>query len=175
VLYHATTIDRTPVANDYEFARTILGMALLMPRAAPCVSIATTKPMALDELFVALGNPVRPRSMGVLNEATLAWTMRAPDYQVGTATFHWVEFEDGIGVLRTDSPTVGTWPSGSEVVCPLPSAGTGKKWQMPGPSYTNPTTGFTFRNHSPTICDGTDVTSVSLRSYIFRLIRRVDA
>jgi hypothetical protein len=175
VLYHATTIDRTPVANDYEFARTILGMALLMPRAAPCVSIATTKPMALDELFVALGNPVRPRSMGVLNEATLAWTMRAPDYQVGTATFHWVEFEDGIGVLRTDSPTVGTWPSGSEVVCPLPSAGTGKKWQMPGPSYTNPTTGFTFRNHSPTICDGTDVTSVSLRPYIFRLIRRVDA
>jgi hypothetical protein len=177
VLYHTTLIDRTPTSADYALARLVLCMALLMPRAAPCVSIATTKPMPLDELFLALGEPLSSRSMGTLNEATLAWTMRAPNYESGVADFHWTEFEDGIAIVRTDSPTVGVWPSAdAAVACVLPSAGTGKKWQrINAATYVNPTTGYAMRSQDLTTNSGADVTSVSLKPYHGIIVRRVDS
>jgi hypothetical protein len=177
ILIHSTCIDRTPTANDYQLARTILCMALLMPRCAPCVSVATTKPMPLDELFLQLGNPLGDRSMGTLNEATLAWTLRDADYSSGVARFHWAEFEHGIVILRTDSPTVGVWPSAdAAVACVLPSAGSGKKWQrINAATYVNPVTGYAMRSQDLTVNSGADVTSVSLKPYHGILLRRVNA
>jgi hypothetical protein len=177
ILIHSTCIDRTPTANDYQLARTIFCMALLMPRCAPCVSVATTKPMPLDELFVQLGNPLTDRSMGTLTEATLAWTIRTPNFESGVADFHWAEFEHGIVILRTDSPTVGVWPSAdAAVACILPSAGTGKKWQrINAATYVNPVTGYAMRSQDLTINSGADATSVSLRPYHGIVLRRVNA
>jgi hypothetical protein len=178
VIMHAITPDRTTFQqSDYEYARMILCMALLMPRCAFGVSNATTKPMPLDETFLALGDPIGERGMGTLNEVTLAWTMRSPDFENGVADFHWQEFEDGIVVLRTDSPTVGTWPSADAAVsCTLPFPGSGKKWQMiDAGTYVNAVTGYAMRDQSPSLNNGADVTAVSLKPFHGVLIRRVDA
>lgn len=182
VLVHGNGQNRTPVANDIEFIRTLSLMPLLMPRHAPCVQQGGARPFSLDELLVDLGNPLVARSMGTLNETTLSWALKAPNLTVGAGEFYWVEFERGLVIGNLADPTVGTWPNAADaaVTCPLtgasgsPAPGAGFKWQNPnGATYVNPLTGRAMRNQSPALNNGADVTSVALKPLHLRIILRV--
>jgi hypothetical protein len=178
VLCQGTGQDRDPNQDDHEFFRSCSLISLLVERAAPCLQATGQRPYSLDELLVRLGNPIGTRSMGTLNESTLAWTLRTANQSVGQARFYWAEFQEGIVVLRGDSPTsIGPWPSGAgnAVNCTLPPPGSGKKWQrLNAATYVNPVTGRATRNQSPTLNNGADVTTVSLRPLHAVLIRRVN-
>lgn len=176
VLCHATAINRVPTQTDIEFVRTLSLLPLLTERGAPCVQQGGARPFSLDELLVELGNPIATRSMGTLNESTIAWTMRAADQSVGVARFYWARFEKGIVVARLDHPTLGVWPSSDAAVsCTLPAPGTGKKWQLlNAQTYVNPITGRATRNQTPTLNNGADVATVSLRPLHAMLVRLVN-
>lgn len=177
VIVHMTTLDRTPTEDDFILGRLFLAVALMMLRCAPSVTVTTAKPLPLDELFLELGDPVGTRSMGTLNETTLAWTMRNPDQESGVADFYWQRFEKAIVVARLDSPSVATFPtSDAAVSCTLPAAGTGKKWQrINATTYVNPTTGYAMRGQNTTLNSGADSNTVSLKPFHAALIRLVDS
>lgn len=165
--------DRTPTQDDIEFARTMSLVCLLVERVCPAVQ-APARVFSLDELLVELGPPDAPRTMGTLNENTLAFTLRAPDATVGTAKFYWAQFAKGIVVWRGDNPTVGVWPSGTAVSVTLPSPGVGKVWKMLNANtYVNPKTGRATRNQSPSINNGATVTTLSLKPMQARLLVKV--
>lgn len=171
--------------DDYALSRFILGVCLLHEGLAHCFSSNKNVPMPLDELVVELGNPVGTRSMGTLNETTLGWTTRTADFTSGVAKFWWQRFAKGIVVVRLDAPTVGAYPSAdAAVACTLPAAGSGKKWQMINAStYTSPAifkgaggalVSRSMRNQTPTLNNGADVTTVSLKPYHAAIIRLVN-
>lgn len=174
VCVHINTIDRTPIAADYEYARLAFAIALLNERCSVSLSISATKPLSLNEALLELGAPLATRSTGTLNESTALFVQRTADFSSGAAKFYWAEFTKGIVILRGDSPTVGVYPSAdAAVVCPLPSAGPGKTWQRINESYTNPRTDRSMRVQQPTLNDGSTVTSVSLKPYHAIVLRRV--
>ncbi len=175
IVAYATTIDRTQVAADYAYARFISVIALLNERVAPSISINGLRPLSLDETLLEFGNPLTVRSMGTLNENTAAFSLRAANFSSGAARFHWAEFEKAIVVARTDSPSVGAYPSAdAAVACALPNPGAGKKWQMPNSAtYVNPRTGRAMRGQDTALNNGADVTSVSLKPYHAIVVRRV--
>jgi hypothetical protein len=183
VLLESNAFNRTPIAADYDYARFLSACALLMGRCAPCVSIAANRAMPLDELFLELGAPVGDRSMGTLNESTLAWTLRSPDFENGVADFYWARFAKGIVVVRLDSPAVGAYPSADAAVsCTLPAAGTGKKWQRVNAAtyvspaiYAAPNTTRAMRSQNTTLNSGADASTVSLKPFHAAFIRLVDA
>lgn len=174
VILYTPIINRTPVADDFEFARLIGALALLHERAGPSISRGGVIPWSPDEFLLELGNPLAPRNMGTLNENTAGFTMRAPNVTIGAAQFYWAEFEKGIVVARLDSPAVGVWPNGTAVTVTLPNPGAGKTWQMPNAaSYTNPITGRSMRNQQASVNNGATVTTLSLKPYHARFVRRV--
>jgi hypothetical protein len=176
VLCQGNAISRTPTQTDIEFIRTLSLIPLLTERGAPCIQQGGARPFSLDELLVWLGNPLSTRSMGTLTESTMGFVLRTANQSVGVARFYWAEFQHGIVVARLDHPTLGVWPSADPAVtCTLPSPGVGKKWQkLNADTYVNPVTDRATRNQSPTLNNGADVTTVSLKPLYAILIRRVD-
>jgi len=183
IMLCANVLTRTPQADDYTFSRFFLVCSLLVEQCSHCVQINSTIPLPLDEQFIALGNPRGPRTMGTLNESTLAWTPRTPDRVNGDAKFYWAEFDDGLAIGRFDPPTIGPWPSADAAVsCTLPSPGAGKKWQMSNAAtdvspaiYAAPNTTRTMRGQNTTLNNGSDVSAISLKPYHGAVIRRVNA
>lgn len=179
VLIHANCVNRaTPTQDDYTYARFISALALLVERGAPCVQQSPALPLSLDETLLELGAPAITRTMGTLNENTGAFpSLRTADFSSGVARFYWAVFAKGIVVARTDAPTVGVYPSADAAVsCPLPIPPTGKKWQRINASnYVNPITGRSMRNQSPTINNGADSPSISLKPYHAMFLRLVNA
>jgi hypothetical protein len=176
VLVHSNGIDRVPQSTDIDFMRFTSLICLLVERAAPCTQLTGNRVFQLDEMLLELGNPLAVRSMGTLNESTLAWSLRAADFSSGAARFYWARFEKGIVLARLDIPSVGPWPSADAAVsCPLPTPPAGKKWQrINSATYVNPVTGAAMRGQNTTINNGADVTSVSLRPYHAVAIRLVN-
>jgi hypothetical protein len=171
--------------DDYAFSRFMLGIALLHENFAHCISSNKNVPMPLDELILDIGTPIGSRSMGTLNETTLAWSTRPADFTNGVAKFYWARFTKGIAVVRLDVPTSGVYPSADAALsCTLPAAGTGKKWQMANSAtYTSPAifkgaggglVTRTMRNQTPSLNSGADVTTVSLKPYHAAIIRLVN-
>lgn len=177
VVIHATTHDRTPNADDREFARFILGLALMVEQCAPAVSQAAREAIPLDDLFFQLGAPLSTRTMGTYNAATGSWSgLRSPDLIVGVGRFWWVRTMQGLVVLRGDNPSVNPWPNtDAAVTCTLPTPPSGQAYAAFPPIYTNPITGYTTRNQDPSINHGGVVTSVAMRPYTCRLFRTVPA
>jgi len=176
VLNQGNGQNRTPNQDDFEFVRACSLVSLLVERSAPCYQLGSNNPFSLDELLVKLGNPRSTRSMGTLNESTLAFTLRTADQSNGVAQFYWAEFDEGIVVWRGDNPAVDSWPSGAGVgvSCTLPPAGVGMKWQLlNAATYVNPVTGRACRNQSPGLNNGADLTSIPLKPMHAVLIRRV--
>ena len=187
VLLEAYTPSRTNNAftlADYAFSRFHLCAALMMERTAHAVSSGKNIALPLDELFLDLGTPIGTRSMGTLNETTLGFTARSPDFTSGVAKFWWQRYTKGIVVLRLDPATQGVWPSADAAVsCTLPAPGTGKKWQMinaatyvspaiwPGPSGTLVTRAM--RGQDTSLNNGADVTTISLRPMTGAIVRLV--
>ena len=175
-----------PNSSDYTYARFLFACAMLMPRTGICLNRNATRPFRLDEFILEFGNPVGNRSMGTLNETTLAFTMRAPDFTSGAAQFHWQRFEKAIVVIRSDSPTVGAYPSAdTAVACTLPAPGTGKKWQrINAATYVSPAIykgpGGTLvtramASQDTTLNSGADATTISLKPYHAAILRLVAA
>jgi hypothetical protein len=171
---------------DYALSRFFLGVCLLFENYAHAVSSGKNVPIPLDELILDIGTPVGTRSMGTLNETTLGFTIRPPDFTSGVAKYYWQRYTKGIAVVRMDPPTAGDYPSAdSAVSCTLPAAGTGKKWQMINcATYTSAAiflgsgggrVSRSMRNQTPTLNSGADVTTVSLKPYHAAIIRLVDA
>lgn len=175
VMAQSSMNSRTFTQDDFEFARTMSLICLLEERVAPAVQTPGTV-FSLDETLVSLGAPVGTRSMGTLNETSYSFSLRTADQTVGIAKFYWVIFANAIMVWRGENPSVAVWPNPADaaVVCTLPSPGAGKKWQrLRASNYVNPVTGRATRNQSPSINDGADVTTVSLKPFQARLILRV--
>jgi uncharacterized phage protein (TIGR02218 family) len=175
VLCHAHAVNRTPTSTDLQFMRTCTLICMLVERAAPCVQPGASRVFSLDEQLLEYGNPLATRTMGTFNESTIDFDLRAPNQIVGSERFYWAEYEQCIVVGNLTNPAVGTWPSGSAGTCTLPDPGPGKKWQMPDfDGYENPVTGRETRNQSPSLYNGTDVTTVSLQRFCFVVVLRVD-
>lgn len=177
VVIHFSGPDRTLNQDDYEMCRFVAGFALVQERLAVAVNRAGIIPISLDELKLELGAPIGSRSMGTMNESTAGYTLRTANFSNGVGRFYWAEFQKALVVMRGDNPPVGSWPlTGAAVSCTLPSPGSGKKWQrINAASYTNPITGLSMNNQSPSINNGADVGStVSMRPFTALFLRRVD-
>lgn len=178
VVLHSNTFDRVTFnQTDYEYARLMLGLSLLIERCSFSITAGASRAVPLDDRLLYLGDPLTTRSMGTLNTTTGGFTPKAAMLTVGAALFWWVEFVNGIVVLRGDYPS-GTgsrpWPSADPLVTfPLPPAGSGKKWILPPPNYENPQTGRSFRNLSPLINTGADVTGIPMGCLTVRIALRV--
>jgi hypothetical protein len=166
-LFHAVGNNREPQANDIEFMR-FISLSALQPGA--------DRLWSLDELLLELGAPTASRSMGTLNESTLAFTIRTADQSVGVARFYWARFAKGIVVVRGDAPTIGTYPSADPAVtCTLPPPGTGKKWQrINSATYVNPITGRAMRGQNTALNSGADATTVALKPFHAMMLRLVN-
>jgi uncharacterized phage protein (TIGR02218 family) len=175
VLLHTLMCDRAPIANDHRWARFFTALCMMVERAAPCVQRNGDDPYSLDESCLQLGNPIAPRTMGTLNESTLAFTLRAADQSVGVARFYWARFDNAIVVTRCDSPSIGNYPSSdAKVLCTLPAPPGGFKWQMSNAAtYVNPITGRAMRGQDVTFNTGADVTQVLLGPYEAAFVRLV--
>jgi hypothetical protein len=175
VVVHVTTIDREPIAADFEYARLAFGVALLNERCALSLVIAAIRPLSLNETLLELGAPLAARTLGTLNQNTAGYTQRTANFSAGAARFYWAEFAKAIVILRGDSPSVGVYPSADAAVpCTLPSAGAGMKWQRINENYTNPLTGRSMRPQQPSLNSGADVgATISLRPYHVIVLRRV--
>jgi hypothetical protein len=187
ILLEAYTPSRTGNAftqADYAYSRFFLCVALLFEKYAHCISSIKNVPIPLDELILEIGTPIGTRSMGTLNETTLAWSTRVADFSSGVARFYWQRFTKGIAVVRLDVPTVGVWPSAdAPVACTLPAPGAGKKWQMiNAATYVSPAIWSgpggvkvtrTMRGQDTTLNNGADVTTVSLRPLHGAIVRLV--
>lgn len=176
IVAHINTFDRSPTSADYEYARLAAAVALLNERVAISLSISASKPLSLDETLLELGAPTTTRSMGSLNENNVAFTVRAANFSSGVARFHWAVFAKGLVLLRTDSPSVGVYPSAdSAVSCTLPTPPSGKKWQrINAATYVNPITGRAMRGQDTTLNSGADVTAISLKPYHAVFLRLVN-
>lgn len=137
----------------------------------------------LDETCLDLGAPVSTISMGTLNQssAPVTFTRRAANATNGTALFYWVEHERALIVARLDitgiSPGSSNFGAGSASTYTLPSAGAGFKWQRPNcATYVHPTIpALSMQNQSPSLNNGADVTSSSLRPLHAEVFLRVAA
>ena len=173
-----------PNTDDYTYARFLFACAMMLPRTGICLNRNGTRPFKLDEFILEFGDPIGTRSMGTLDETTLSFTQRAANFTNGVATFHWQEFEKALVVIRSDSPTVGAYPSADAAVsCTLPSAGSGKKWQrINAATYVSPAIykgpGGTLvtramEGQDTTVNNGADATTVSLKPMHAIILRRV--
>lgn len=117
-----------------------------------------------DERMMPWGSPVDadyPERIGTLDMSAPygPFTMRDPDYEtVGGARFWWQEFQNVLWLVRGDPPPQGTntYGQGSLATCILPPPQSGGVWRAVDftTTYVNPTRGWTTRNNSPTVNNG---------------------
>ncbi len=170
-------------ADDYTFSRFFLCICLLFEKYAHCISSNKNVPIPLDELILDIGTPIGTRSMGTLNESTLAWTTRTADFTNGSAKFYWQRYTKGIAVVNLDVPAQGAWPGGAAVSCTLPAPGAGKKWQrINAATYVSPAiwrgpggalVTRTMRGQDTSLNNGADATTISLRPLTGAILRLV--
>lgn len=182
----AVNSSTSPTSADYDMARLLFAVCMSVEGAAyGAVMSGSDRPFWLDELAISFGNPMAARSMGTLDDsgAPVTFTLRSADFTGGSSEkFYWTEYQNALVVLRWDN--VGITPGssnlgdGSAVLCTLPSAGSGYRWdRFDATSYVNPThSDLAMTSQDTTLNSGaTNVTSVSLKPYGAIFLRRVAA
>lgn len=169
--------DTAVTAKEASYMRLYTALALMESRYAVCVSCRKVEPITPDEALLELGDAIGAWSMGVLNETTLAYTVRTRDLANGSAQFWWQEFTKAIVVVRGDSTGISNldaYPGGTGVACTLPSAGAGFHWaRINSATYVNPLTTRAMRGQDTTTNSGATVTSVTLKPLEAIILRRV--
>ena len=171
----------SPGAITYAHARARWALGKLVG-----VGYATSRsgsvPFPIDEICIDLGAPVSSLSMGTLDEsaAPATFTLRAPNFENGTADFHWAEYANALVVVRTDTTglTLGTsnFGDGSAVSCTLPSAGSGYQWdEFNAATYVHPLVAdLAMQSQDTGVNSGAaNITSVSLKPIHAKAFRRV--
>lgn len=168
---------------DHEYARFYAGISAIMGACfGPRMRFNRYAWPRPDEYMYVWGDPVDsdyPERMGTVDLTTAGApvTLRAYDYNSGGVQAWWQEFDNVLWIVRADAPSTGTgnFGTGSAASITLPSAGSGNKWIFPDfSSYTNPNTGWTARNQSPAIYDGSDAgSSIDMTPWTARMLARV--
>lgn len=142
IVVEAWLLDRAPTTADYNMARFLNGL-IRLNGACSGLSKGKLQPFpTMDEDVFAIGDTIdgNPPVMGTFDPSVSSgganndYTLRSPDYEIGSADFYWQQYNSADGtekyiwVVRTDFSGGNTHGYGTAVACQLPPPGSGKKW-----------------------------------------------